>query len=63
MSDSITNIANLSDKVLKGVQKAISKLIEANAAKGEDMVIGNEDGSFIVVPATDLLSEGLPPRD
>lgn len=55
MSEQSINIADLSEKVLKGVQKAVSDLIEANAAKGEDMVIGNEDGSFKIVPAKDLL--------
>ena len=55
MSDQRTNIDDLSEKVLKGIQKAVGDLIEANAAKGEDMVIGNEDGSFKIVPAKDLL--------
>ena len=55
MSDQRTNIDDLSEKVLKGIQKAVSDLIVANAAKGEDMVIGNEDGSFKIVPAKDLL--------
>lgn len=55
MPHSSKNITDLSDKVLKGVQKAVNELIEANAAKGEDMVIGNKDGSFKIVPAKDLL--------
>lgn len=55
MPDQCTNIEDLSEMVLKGVQKAVSELIEANAARGEDMVIGNEDGSFKIVPAKDLL--------
>jgi hypothetical protein len=55
MPDQTTDIGDLSEKILKGVQKAVSELIEANAAKGEDMVIGNEDGSFKIVPAKDLL--------
>jgi hypothetical protein len=55
MPDQNIDIEDLSEKVLKGVQKAVSDLIEANAAKGEDMVIGNEDGSFKIVPAKDLL--------
>jgi len=46
---------DLSEMVLKGVQKAVSDLIEASAAKGEDLVIGKEDGSFKIVPAKDLL--------
>jgi hypothetical protein len=55
MSDQRTHIEDLSEKVLKGVQKAVSDLVVANAAKGEDMVIGKEDGSFKIVPAKDLL--------
>jgi len=55
MPDQSTKIEELSEMVLKGVQKAVSELIEANAARGEDMVIGNEDGSFKIVPAKDFL--------
>lgn len=55
MPEQSINIADLSERILKGVQKAVSDLIEANAAKGEDMVIGNEDGSFKIVSAKDLL--------
>lgn len=62
MPHNTTNIADLSDKVLKGVQKAVNNLIEANAAKGEDMVIGDEDGSFKIVPAKDLLSHSNPKK-
>ena len=56
MLDQSSNIENLPEKILKGVQKAVIDLIEANAAKGEDMVICNEDGNFKIVPARDLLS-------
>lgn len=55
MSNSAKNITDLSDKILIGVQKAISNLIQVNAAKGESMVIGEKDGSFKIVPAKDLL--------
>jgi hypothetical protein len=40
-----------------------NNLIKANAARGEDMVIGNKDGSFKVVPARDLLSLQVPKND
>ena len=50
------DIESLSEKVIKGVQKAVNDLIKANAAKGEDMVIGHEDGSFKIIPAKDLVS-------
>jgi len=55
MPDQNTNIEKLSEMVLKGVQKAVNELVEANAARSKDMVIGNEDGSFKIVPAKDLL--------
>lgn len=55
MTDHNTNIAELSNKVLGGVKKAVRKLIETNAANDEDMVIGNKDGSFKIVPAKELL--------
>ena len=63
MSDNTTNITDLSDKVLHGIQKAVSNLIQANAAKGEDMVIGEKDGSFKIVPAKDLLPQSMPKGD
>jgi len=50
-----TNISELSDKVLRGVKKAVRKLVETNAVNNEDMVIGNKDGSFKIVPAKELL--------
>jgi hypothetical protein len=50
-----TNISELSAKILGGVQKAVHKLIESNAADNQDMVIGNKDGSFKIVPAKELL--------
>ncbi len=63
MLHSNTNIADLSDKVLRGVQKAVDNLTEANVAKGEDMVIGDKDGSFKIVPAKDLLPHPMPKKD
>ena len=59
MPDQNTNIEKLSEMVLKGVQKAVNELVEANAARSKDMVIGNEDGSFKIVPAKDLLPKAL----
>lgn len=63
MPDTAINIADLSDKILKGVQKAVNDLIQANAAKGENMVIGEKDGSFKIIPAKDLLSRQTPEGD
>jgi len=55
MTNSKTNIVELSEKVLAGVKKAVRKLIEANAANNEDMVIADKDGTFKKVPAKELL--------
>ena len=55
VSNNNINISELSAKVLSGVQKAVHKLIEINAAKNEDMVIGDKDGNFKIVPAKELL--------
>jgi hypothetical protein len=50
-----TEISELSEKILAGVNKALRKLIERNAANDEDMVIGDIDGNFKIVPAKELL--------
>lgn len=55
MVDNTTNIAELSERVLLGVKKAVRKLIETNAANDEDMVIADKDGNFKIVPAKELL--------
>ena len=55
MANSSANITELSERVLAGVKKAVRELIEANAAKNEDMVIADKDGSFKIVPAKELL--------
>lgn len=63
MPNSATNISEFSDKIMKGVQKAIDDLVKANAEKDEDMVIGNIDGSFKIVPAKELLPPQTPEND
>ena len=50
-----TDISELSNKILNGVKKAVQKLIKSNAANDEDMVIGDKDGGFKIVPAKELL--------
>ena len=50
-----TDISDLSNRILVGVQKAVEKLIQLNAASDEDMVIGDKDGSFKIVSAKELL--------
>jgi hypothetical protein len=49
------DISELSNNVLGGVRKAVQKLIKANAANDEDMVIGEKDGNYKIVPAKELL--------
>ena len=51
------DIAELSEKVLAGVQKALRKLVETNAANDEEMVVGDKDGNVRTVPAKDLLAK------
>jgi hypothetical protein len=55
--NSKNDIAELSEKVLAGVQKALRKLVEINAANDEEMVVGDKDGNVRTVPAKDLLAK------
>lgn len=48
------DIVQLSEKINTGIQKAVRKLIEREAALGESLVVGDKDG-FKTVPAKDLL--------
>jgi hypothetical protein len=50
-----TDISELSNKILSGVKKAVQKLIKVNAANDLDMVIGDKDGNFKIIPAKELL--------
>jgi hypothetical protein len=52
-----TDLDELAEKVLYGVNKALRKLVETSAANGESLVIGNKDGSFKSVPAKELLEK------
>ncbi|KAA2239157.1 hypothetical protein F0L74_23410 [Chitinophaga agrisoli] len=61
MENNQTYISELSEKVLKGVEKAIRKLVHENAALDKMMVIKDEDGNIKHVPAKDLL-KNLPPQ-
>lgn len=49
------NMDELEAKVLKGMNIAIRKLVEASAEKGKSLIIGDKDGSFKAVPAKELL--------
>ncbi len=48
-------MAELSEKVLTGVRKALRKLVETSAANNESLVIGDKDGNIKIVPAKDLI--------
>ncbi len=50
-----TDIAELSEKVLIGLRKALRKLVESSAANNENLVIGDKDGNITIVPAKELL--------
>ncbi len=50
-----TDIAELSEKVLIGLRKALRKLVESSAANNENLVIGDKDGNIKIVPAKELL--------
>jgi len=55
----VENIKNdsyeLSEKVLKGLRKAIKKLVETSAANNKELVVADEHGNPKSVPAKDLL--------
>ncbi|RFM29744.1 hypothetical protein [Deminuibacter soli] len=48
-------IHELAKSVKASTDKAVRKLIEENAAKGIDMVVGDLEGNYGKVPATELL--------
>ena len=50
-----TDIDELADKVLEGINRANRKLVETAAAKNESLVVGDKDGNFGSVPAKELL--------
>ncbi|MBC9932549.1 hypothetical protein [Chitinophaga qingshengii] len=45
-----------SEKIQQGAQKAVRKLVEARAASGKSLVIGDKNGNVKIVPAKELLS-------
>ena len=56
MENKKTDISELSDKVLKGVQKAIRKLVVTSAANNEELVVGDKYGNVRLVSAKELLN-------
>ena len=54
MKNKQTDINELSEKVILGLQKALRKLVETSAAEGRSLVI-KVDGEIRKVPAKELL--------
>jgi hypothetical protein len=55
MENEKKDLNELSEKVLRGMKKAIKKLVEKSAANNEKLVIADEAGKIQTVPAKDLL--------
>jgi hypothetical protein len=55
MVNEITDRAELSEKVITGLRKALLKLVENSAANNESLVIADKDGNIKTVPAKELL--------
>jgi hypothetical protein len=50
-----TDLNELSDIIINGVNKALRKLAESSAANNESLIIGDKDGNIKSVPAKELL--------
>lgn len=57
MNGERVDISDLSEKVLRGLRKALRKLVETSAANNQELVVGDKDGNFKSVPAKDLLKD------
>jgi hypothetical protein len=55
MNTKKTDIAELSDRVLQGMRKALKILVETKATKNETLVIADKNGNIKSVPAKELL--------
>ncbi|HXL57371.1 MAG TPA: hypothetical protein VN958_14000 [Chitinophagaceae bacterium] len=49
------DMAELPEKILTGLRKALRKLVETSAANNENLVIADKDGNIKIVPAKELL--------
>ncbi len=56
MENKTPQLSELSEKVLLGMRIAIKKLVETSAANNESLIVGDENGNPISVPAKDLLN-------
>jgi hypothetical protein len=50
-----TDLDEFSSKIIKGVNKALRKLVETSAANDESLIVGDGKGGFKSVPAKELL--------
>ena len=50
-----TDISDFAAKILEGINKAHRKLVETSAANNEELIVGDNNGSFKSVPAKELL--------
>lgn len=50
-----TAVVALSDKVMQGMKIAMRKLVETSAAQNKKLVVGDQEGNPVNVPAKDLL--------
>ena len=50
-----TELNELAENVINGVNKALRKLVESSAANDENLIIGDKDGNVKSVPAKELL--------
>ena len=50
-----TDIDELTNKIIDGINKGLRKLVETSAANNRSLVIGDDNGGFKTVPAKELL--------
>jgi hypothetical protein len=55
MNNKEKELTELSDKIMQGMRKAMRKLVETSAAQNKKLVVGDNNGNPISVPAKDLL--------
>jgi hypothetical protein len=56
MENKTPQLDEFSEKILLGMRIAIKKLVETSAANNESLIVGDENGNPISVPAKDLLN-------
>ena len=48
------------EEIIKGINKALRKLIEENAARNKSLIVADKDGNPVNVPAKELLKSLKP---